>query len=334
MKNNTGATSDEIYFTGLNLVLSATDLKLGSSSFVSGGDATFAANMVQNGNSITVTLGNRTGGSVATVNNSTMTWRPSANAKDLAGKASATTTVTETTRPGLLMRPIATLVMSIAMAFAAIGLAVAAPGGLIGGDRELASAEIQAASGAVHIANNRAGHAVFSADGMRPGESVSGAVTIGNDGDRPGQFAVRPTGLDDVAPNGGKLSERVELVLFDITNLQNPKTIYAGVPKDFHQKSLGVIAPGQERDYLFAATLPDGEDDNQYQGAALSLGFEWSAVTVAADPTTTTPTPTTPPVADTRAHDPDHPHDPDDPHDARCRSRWLTRSACRRDRAA
>ena len=96
VKNNTGATSDEISFTGLNLVLSATDLKLGSSSFVSGGDATFAANMVQNGNSITITLGNRTGGSVSTVNNSTMTWRPSAGAKDLAGKASATTTVTET----------------------------------------------------------------------------------------------------------------------------------------------------------------------------------------------------------------------------------------------
>jgi hypothetical protein len=199
------------------------------------------------------------------------------------------------------MRPIATLVMSIAMAFAAIGLAVAAPGGLIGGDRELASAEIQSASGAVHIANDRAGHAVFNAAAMRPGEGVSGAVTIGNDGDRPGQFAVRPTGLDDVAPNGGKLSERVELVLFDVTNVQNPKTIYAGVPKDFSQKSLGVIAPGQERDYLFAATLPEGDDDNRYQGASLSLGFEWSAATVAADPTpTATPTPTTtPPVTDT-----------------------------------
>ena len=215
------------------------------------------------------------------------------------------------------MKPIATLVLSIAMALAAIGLAVAAPGGIIGGDPELARAEIQAASGAVHIANNRAEHAVFSAAGMRPGESVSGAVTIGNDGDRPGQFAVRPTGLDDVAPNGGKLSERVELVLFDITNLQNPKTIYAGVPKDFDQKSLGVIAPGQERDYLFAATLPDGEDDNQYQGAALSLGFEWSAVTVTPDPRTTTPTPTptptTPPVADPTPTTPTTPATPTTP---------------------
>jgi hypothetical protein len=202
------------------------------------------------------------------------------------------------------MRPIATLVMSIAMALAAIGLAVAAPGGLMGGDPQLARAEIQSASGAVHIANSRAGQAVFNAAAMRPGEGVSGAVTIGNDGDRPGQFAVRPTGLQDVAPNGGRLSERVELVLFDVTNVQTPKTIYAGVPADFEEVDLGVIAPGSERDYLFAATLPDGDDDNRYQGAALSLGFEWSAVTVAdapiqtppaADPTPATPTtPTTP----------------------------------------
>lgn len=199
------------------------------------------------------------------------------------------------------MRPVATLVMSIAMAFAAIGLAVAAPGGLIGGERELASAQIQAASGAVHIANSRAGQAVFTAGAMRPGEGVSGALTIGNDGDRPGRFAVEPINLQDVSPNGGKLSERVELVLFDVTNVQSPKTIYAGVPADFEQVVLGVIPAGQERDYLFAATLPDGGDDNEYQGASLSLGFEWSAVTVADDPTPTpTPTPTTtPPVTDT-----------------------------------
>ena len=95
VKNYSGATSDEIYFSGLNLVLSATDLKLGG-NFVSG-DASFASTMVQSGNTITITLGNRSGGNVSTVNNSTMTWRPSANAKDLAGKSSATTTVTETT---------------------------------------------------------------------------------------------------------------------------------------------------------------------------------------------------------------------------------------------
>jgi spore coat-associated protein N len=195
------------------------------------------------------------------------------------------------------MRPIATLVISIAMALAAIGLAVAAPGGL--GGQRLASADIQAASGAVSIANSRDGQAVFSAAAMRPGEGVSGTVTIGNDGDSPGRFAVQAAGVADVeGPNGGRLSERVELVLFDVTHVQSPVTVYAGTPADFAQVDLGVIAPGQERDYLFAATLPErGDDDNLFQGSSLSLGFAWSATTVSATPTPT-PTPTTtPPVA-------------------------------------
>jgi chitinase len=92
VRNN--GSNDEMYFTGLNLVLTPTDLKLGG-NFVSG-DATFAATMVLSANMVTVTLGNRTGGGVTTVNNSTMSWRPSASATDLAGRASATTAVTET----------------------------------------------------------------------------------------------------------------------------------------------------------------------------------------------------------------------------------------------
>jgi hypothetical protein len=58
------------------------------------------------------------------------------------------------------MRATATLLISLTMALGAIGLAVAAPGG---GDADLASAELRAASGAVTIANSRARQAVFSA---------------------------------------------------------------------------------------------------------------------------------------------------------------------------
>jgi hypothetical protein len=206
------------------------------------------------------------------------------------------------------MRSIATLFISIGMALGAIGLAVAAPGGIVGGDPQLASAQVQAASGAVHIANSRAGQAVFSAVAMRPGEGVNGAVTITNDGDRPGRFAVKGTGVQDVAgPNGGMLSERVELVLFDVTNVRQPVTVYAGPPAGFSQTDLGVIAPGQKRDYLVVATLPDGglpgdgsAGDNRFQGSSLSLGFVWSATTVA-DAPIPTPTPTAPVTPDTPA---------------------------------
>jgi spore coat-associated protein N len=202
------------------------------------------------------------------------------------------------------MRPFATLFISLVMALGAIGLAVAAPGGA---DRELANAQLQASSGAVSIANSRAGQAVFNATALRPGEGVSGTVTIGNDGDVAGTFAVDDSGVHDVpGPNGGLLSERVELVLFDVTDVQNPVTVFAGTPADFEKVALGRFAPGEEREYLFAAELPVAAD-NTFQGASLSLGFEWSASSVApattpAPPTATpapptaTPAPTTPVV--------------------------------------
>lgn len=192
------------------------------------------------------------------------------------------------------MRPVATLIATAVMALGAIGLAFAAPGA---GRQSLPEVEFRSASGALQIANSRAGQAVFSAGAMRPGEGVSGTVQIGNDGELPGRFKVRASGVQDVAgPNGGLLSQRVELVLFDVTHVQNPITVYAGTPADFDLVDLGVFAPGASRSYLFAATLPDGspQSDNLYQGSALGLGFEWQAVAVASATPTPTAVPTSP----------------------------------------
>jgi hypothetical protein len=211
------------------------------------------------------------------------------------------------------MRSATTLILSLTMAVAAVCLAVASPGR----EDRLAAVELERAAGALSIANSMDGHAVFSAEEMRPGHGVSGTVRIGNDGDIAGDFSVQAAGVSD-APGefGGKLSERVELVLFDVTDVQHPDTIFAGHPADFDEVELGTFSPGEERDYLFAATLPDsGDGDNQFQGSGMSVGFEWRATaTPTATPTkpkpkpnppkpkaTPTPTPTPPapvPLAD------------------------------------
>jgi hypothetical protein len=196
------------------------------------------------------------------------------------------------------MRAVATLVTSLAMALTALGLAFAAPGG----GPQRASLELLGASGAVHIANSRAGQAVFGATGMRPGEGVSGTVRIGNDGGAPGAFSVRRGSLQDLpGPRGGLLSARVSLVLFDVTDVQHPVTIYAGPPAGFQSVALGTLAAGTHRDYLFAATLPDSglpgsavAGDNLFQGSALSLGFEWRATSAPVATPTPTVTPITP----------------------------------------
>jgi chitinase len=95
------ASNDQMDFydaagtTRLNLTGTPADLKL-AGNFVSGA-VTFNATMTQSASSITVTLGSVVGTpTLPTAVAGTMTWAPSPAATDLAGKASRTTTVTET----------------------------------------------------------------------------------------------------------------------------------------------------------------------------------------------------------------------------------------------
>jgi spore coat-associated protein N len=177
------------------------------------------------------------------------------------------------------MRTLATFVSSLVMALAAIGLAVAAPGR----GHDPASALLAAAHGAVAISNSLAGAAVLSAGGMRPGDSVDGTVTIGNDGDVAGRFALTATVDDTPGPEGGRLSERVVLTVADLTDATQ---LFSGHPADFAEHDVGTLAPGEEHDFRFTLSWPDGSvSDNLYQGSALSLGFEWRAGVARSIPT-------------------------------------------------
>ena len=202
------------------------------------------------------------------------------------------------------MRATATMLVTAAMALAAIGLAVASPGG---GD--LASVRLAAASGAVHVENSHAGQAVVTAAGVRPGEFAGGTVTIGNDGDASGTFVLAGTDLEETAGRyGGLLSERAQLSVVDVTDAQAHVPVFEGAVGELAQVSLGTLAPGDERDYRVRITLPNGgmppsgtTGDNRFQDAELSIDLVWAATTTpvatatpTTPPTTPTPTPTTP----------------------------------------
>jgi hypothetical protein len=193
------------------------------------------------------------------------------------------------------MRATATLLATLAMSLTALGLAIAAPGR---GDQD-ARVALASASGAVRITNSKEGQAVLNASAMRPGQAVGGTVRIGNAGSERGLFAVRPLALHDVP--AGMLSQHLELVLRDVTNVLAPTTVFSGPPAAFSQIVLGTIAPGAYRDYRVDITLP-ASADNRFQGSSLSLGFEWLAApdpVSTPTPTATTPAPPTPPVAPT-----------------------------------
>lgn len=193
------------------------------------------------------------------------------------------------------MRAAATIASSLVMALAAIGLAVAAPGP----DRNVARVSLADVTGQVSIANSREAQSILSASGMRPGQSVTGSVTVGNDGDVPGRFTLAAGDVDDApGPNGGLLSGRVVLEVYDVTNPSTPRVVFAGYPANFDSYDIGTLLPGAERAFVFAARLPDGgvppsavSGDNLFQQASLSIGFEWRASAVPTPTPTPTPSP-------------------------------------------
>jgi hypothetical protein len=180
------------------------------------------------------------------------------------------------------MRAIGTALASLVMALAALGLAVAAErrGGAPGEPR----AAIADASGALLISNSRAGQAILDTPPMAPGQTVGGAVRIGNAGKVAGRFSVRATGMKDTpGPYGGKLSDRLQLALVDVSG--TPATVYTGTAAGLQGVDLGTFAAGAQRDYSLTATLPDTgvptgalTGDNAFQGSAMKLDIQWNAV--------------------------------------------------------
>src|SRR5439155_9444232 len=66
--------------------------------------------------------------------------------------------------------------LHVVLALLALGLSLAAPGE--GAPR----LQLASATGSLELSNSKAGAALFTAAGMRPGDEASGSVTIGNTG--------------------------------------------------------------------------------------------------------------------------------------------------------
>jgi hypothetical protein len=175
--------------------------------------------------------------------------------------------------------------LNIVLAVLALGLAFAAPG------EGAARLRLASATGALSLSNSKEGAAVFTTAAMRPGDEASGSVTIGNTGTVIAALSVAPASTQDApGTGGGRLSDRLQLLVLDVTNVQAPRTVYSGTLKAMPSVGLGSLAAGAQRTYLFVAKLLPGAGDNAFQGAALTTAFNWTAT--GSDATTPTPTPT------------------------------------------
>jgi spore coat-associated protein N len=146
------------------------------------------------------------------------------------------------------------------------------------------TAVISQASGTFSITNSRDGQAIFQAQGLAPGRSVSGTVQLSNAGTLASDLGLHQLDVvDQPGDNGGRLSGAVHLDVQDITG-GNVVPVFAGQLASLQSSALGSLAPGEARTYRFTASLPDGgappsptSGDNSYAGSALTVRYSWHA---------------------------------------------------------
>jgi len=146
------------------------------------------------------------------------------------------------------------------------------------------------AAGAFTQSNSRDGSAILGASAMRPGDVVSGDVTITNTGDLAGVFHLGASIVTEQAgTGGGQLRDRLLLQIFDITNPAAVATLFSGPLGAFSGRDLGTFQPHEGHSYRVTASFPDAGPggDNAFAGASASVRFAWTA---AADSPVPTPT--------------------------------------------
>ena len=155
---------------------------------------------------------------------------------------------------------------------------------LSGGQKPSRAAQLELASGpggSLTLSNDREGSAILSLGGMRPGDSVTDTVTLGNTGTLDGDLSLATSNLVDTpGSGGGALSGELDLRIRDVTNAGPPATVYDGKLDALTPTALGTLAAGASRVYEFRVSFPDAGPgaENAYQGSAMSVQFDWTAV--------------------------------------------------------
>jgi len=137
------------------------------------------------------------------------------------------------------------------------------------------------ATGTLSIGNTP-GTALFTANGLKPGDTTTGTVDIENTGSLAGDFALKtanPTG-------SAALLGQLDLVVADCgawtttapSCSSGATTVYSGKLDGLTNKALGSYVGGDKHRYKFSVTLPSSTDD-AFQGKSAQVDFAWSAQT-------------------------------------------------------
>lgn len=170
--------------------------------------------------------------------------------------------MTQTTAPSRrrALLPLATLV-------AAASIAMASGATFVSQSVNAANAY---EAGTLEQINSRSG-AIFDLTNLKPGDSVTGSVTITNSGTLPAIFTLSET--ED-------LNEFAQPELLTLTVTEGDATVYTGRLGALDEVTLGEFAADEARTFTFTAAL-DLDADNTNQGARAETTYTWDAVQTA-----------------------------------------------------
>jgi spore coat-associated protein N len=133
-----------------------------------------------------------------------------------------------------------------------------------------ANAASSYASGTLTHDNSKAGVAIFSGSDLKPGDVVTGEVTITNDGSLPADFAL----TELAAVNGFTTPSLLNLTITEGATTTHFDDTFGTISTAI---DLGEFAAGQARTFTFTATL-SAAADNAEQGKTASAEYRWDAV--------------------------------------------------------
>lgn len=126
-------------------------------------------------------------------------------------------------------------------------------------------------SGTLTHTNSEDGKAIITASDIKPGDSMTGTLTLANTGSLAGTLSL----VEDSSTN----SFEEDALTLTITD-QAGTEVYGGNFGDLEdgaKTGLGEFKPGDERTYTFTVAL-DKEAGNDNQGEAASASFTWDLV--------------------------------------------------------
>jgi spore coat-associated protein N len=165
--------------------------------------------------------------------------------------------MTATARSRRLLVPMATMLAAGAIALAS-GASFTSSS---------ANAASTYATGTLTQSNSRANEAIFTGTNLKPGDTVTGSVTIENTGTLAADFR-----LTETATNGFVDPSRLQLQI-----REDGDSIFSGTFGTADTIDLGTFEAGESRTYLYTAKLAQ-DAPNAEQGRTASASYAWDAV--------------------------------------------------------